>query len=66
MIKSILFVLLMHAGTEVKPVAVFESLEQCRAAEMRASNNVAAAYKCAPADVAGNWTRKSSQYVVQR
>lgn len=63
--KSILFVLLMHAGMDARPIAVYESLEQCRAAQVRASSNIAAEYKCAPVDVAGNWTRKDSHYLAR-
>lgn len=63
--KSVLFVLLIHAGTDTRPVAVYESVEQCRAAQERAASNVAASYTCEPANVAGNWTRKNSQYLVR-
>jgi hypothetical protein len=59
-VKSIVFVLLMHAhaGT-TEPAAVFESLEQCRAAQARASENVAADYTCDAVTVDGTWSRKA-------
>lgn len=50
--KSILFVLLMRINGDVTPVAVFESIEQCREAE-RGGVNIAAAYSCQPVDVRG-------------
>jgi hypothetical protein len=65
-VKSILFVLLMHAGTDVRPIAVFESVEQCRSALATASANVAADYSCHPANAAGNWTRKDARYLAQQ
>ncbi len=62
--KSIIFVLLMHAhngGTS--PVNAFETLEQCRQAQEAASANVAADYSCESVPVAGAWSRKSARYV---
>jgi hypothetical protein len=63
--KSVIFVLVMHAlnGTDSRGVAVFESLEQCRAAQGRAAGNVAAVYSCDPVTVSGTWSRKASRYV---
>lgn len=51
--KSILFVLLMRMQGDVTPVAVFETIEQCRTAMTTHSDNVAAAYSCQPVDVRG-------------
>lgn len=65
--KSIIFVLLMHAhngGTS--PVSVFESLEQCREAQATASTNVAADYSCESVPVAGAWSRKAQAYLASR
>jgi hypothetical protein len=63
--KSILFVLLINLSGQVRPIAVYESLEQCRQARERAVSNVAAAYACMPAETAGSWTRKDARYLAK-
>ena len=62
--KSIIFVLLMHAhGGDTSPVGAFESIEQCRAALETAGQNQAANYSCESVPVAGEWSRKNAKYV---
>ena len=62
--KSIIFVLLMHANDgNTAPVKAFETLEQCRQAQATASQNQAADYWCESVPVAGEWTHKSARYV---
>jgi hypothetical protein len=65
--KSVIFVLVMHAltGSESRGVAAFESVEQCRTAATTASANLAARYSCDPVDVAGTWSRKTAAYLVR-
>lgn len=55
--KSILFVLLMRLNGEAEPIAVFESLEQCRTAQINYTQNIAATYHCYPVDVRGTWSK---------
>jgi hypothetical protein len=59
--KSIIFVLLMHAHVDgsTSPVGAFESLEQCRQAQTLASANEAAAFTCEAVTTAGVWSRKA-------
>ncbi len=62
--KSIIFVLLMHAhGGNTSPVGAFESIEQCRQAEATASQNQAADYSCESVPVAGEWSRKAQAFL---
>jgi hypothetical protein len=62
--KSIIFVLLMHAhGGSTSPVGAFESIEQCRLAQQTAGQNQAADYSCESVPVAGEWSRKNARYV---
>jgi hypothetical protein len=64
-VKSIIFVLLMHAhGGDTSPVGAFENIEQCRQAQATASQNQAADYSCDAVDVAGTWSRKNARYVL--
>jgi hypothetical protein len=63
--KSVIFVLLMHLHSgATAPVGAYENLEQCRQAQATASQNQAADYSCDSVPTAGNWSRKSAQYVV--
>jgi hypothetical protein len=62
--KSIIFVLLMHAHSgDTTPVGAFESIEQCRLAQVTAGQNQAADYSCESVPVAGEWSRKNARYV---
>lgn len=56
--KSILFVLLMRLNGDIHPLAVYESIEQCRESIKTYVGNVAAAYSCQPADVRGTLATK--------
>jgi hypothetical protein len=62
--KSIIFVLLMHAHSgDTSAVGAFESIEQCRQAQATAGQNQAADYSCESVPVAGEWSRKNARYV---
>ena len=62
--KSIIFVLLMHAHDgSTSAVSAFESLEQCREAQVSSSTNLAANYSCESVPVAGEWSRKNARFV---
>jgi hypothetical protein len=67
--KSTIFVLMFQLYGDpsyVRPLGVYADLEQCRASlATHESDNKAAAYLCAPADVAGNWSRKNARYLAK-